>query len=295
MVKLWKNFLTNIKRERFMTVASILIMTITFLILGVFVGIVALSQSAIKTLEDQAQLTVFFKDDFMPINILSLKKTLEADPRISRVNYVSKEDAFKIFTTLNKDQPALLNSISKEVLPASIEIKTKNISDLSNLASELSKKDGVEEVKFFKDVLDRFRSWSSTVYTIGVLLVLLFLLVSYSVIVITLRVTISAKGSELEVMKLVGASDQYVKAPLLFQGMFFGAVSSLASGLLLFVVVLLAKSAHILPEKLRLAIFAGVKVDILLFAFLLSLVLILSGVFLGYLGSYTAVKKYLKY
>ena len=295
MAKLWKNFLINIKRERFMTVASTLIMTVTFLILGIFVMIVALSQSSIKTLEDQAQLTVFFKDDFTPQSILDLKKSLEADRRVSWVSYVSKEDAFKIFTALYKNQPSFLNSISKEVLPASIQIRTKNISDLSPIANELGKKDGVEEIKFFKDVLDRFRSWSNAVYTIGILLVLLFLLVSYAVIVITLRITISAKGSELEVLKLVGASDGYVKAPLIFQGVFFGAVSALASGLLLFAVVLVARASHLLPDKLGLAIVPGIKVDMLLFSFLLSLGLVLSGVFLGYLGSYTAVKKYLKY
>ena len=217
MGKLWQNFLVNIKREKLLAVSNLVIMTVTFLVLGMFLNIVTLSQTALRSLEEQAQLTVFFKDEFLEDQILNMKLELEKDERIMEIKYVSKEDAYRIFTEINKDQPVLLESISKNILPASLEIKTKELSDLSGLVSELEGGEGVEEVKFYKDVIDRFISWSSAVYVIGLVLAILFVVVSYSVVVVTIRLTISSKGSELEVLKLVGASDKYVKAPLVFQ------------------------------------------------------------------------------
>ena len=109
---------------------------------------------------------------------MSLKSKLESDKRVATVKYVSKEDAFKIFSEINKDEPILLQSISPSVLPASLEVKTHNLSDLSPMADDLSKTDGVEEVRFFKDVIQRFKQWSSIVYIIGFLLVATFFAIS---------------------------------------------------------------------------------------------------------------------
>ncbi|HLB51911.1 hypothetical protein A3F07_02075 [candidate division WWE3 bacterium RIFCSPHIGHO2_12_FULL_38_15] len=295
MGKLWQNFLVNIKREKLLAVSNLVIMTVTFLVLGMFLNIVTLSQTALRSLEEQAQLTVFFKDEFLEDQILNMKLELEKDERIMEIKYVSKEDAYRIFTEINKDQPVLLESISKNILPASLEIKTKELSDLSGLVSELEGGEGVEEVKFYKDVIDRFISWSSAVYVIGLVLAILFVVVSYSVVVVTIRLTISSKGSELEVLKLVGASDKYVKAPLVFQGTLFGFISAFVSSVLLSLLSWGGVSSGILPSKVAFFFISGAKLETVVYIIVLVLVLLLSGILLGFVGSSVAVKKYLKY
>ena len=295
MANIWKNLLQYVKKDKLLTASNIIVMTVTFTLLGLFISIIAYSQTALKYLEEQAQITIFFKDEFTEDKILNYKKTIEADKRIMSVKYVSKEDALRIFKEMNKDEPILLESISSSVLPASLEIKAKDISNLKNLAEEYKKADGVEEVQFFEDVVQRFSKWSRTVYIIGFLLVITFLAVSFSVINATLKTSINSRGSELEIMKLVGASDAYVKKPFLYQGVFFSATASLIACVFVVIINFLVDKLDLFSKGLSFGFLPGVYLTPLLFSLLVCIILIASGILLGYLGSTSAIKRYLKY
>jgi cell division transport system permease protein len=295
--KIWNSLLLNIKRERMISISNVFIMTITFLLLGFFITLVVASQTTTHYLEQQAQITVFFKDDFNENNILQYKSNLEKDKRISFVKYVSKDEAFKIFSEVNKNEPLLLDSVSASILPASLEVKTVKLQDLATLATEFKAKDGVEEVRYFKDVIDKFKNFTTIVYVVGGILVTIFILISYSVIIATLRATINSKGVELEILKLVGASDAYVKKPLILQGIMFGLVSAVSASILLamFLLGFIALPNHLLQTNLYLLFNPLWVVNPLGFVCTLTLLLVLSGCLLGYIGSNSAVKKYLKY
>jgi len=295
VANIWKNLLQYVKKDKLLTASNIIVMTVTFTLLGLFISIIAYSQTALKYLEEQAQITIFFKDEFTEDKILNFKKTIEADKRIMSVKYVSKEDALRIFKEMNKDEPILLESISSSVLPASLEIKAKDISNLKNLAEEYKKADGVEEVQFFEDVVQRFSKWSRTVYIIGFLLVFTFLAVSFSVINATLKTSINSRGSELEIMKLVGASDAYVKKPFLYQGVFFSATASLIACVFVVIINFLVDKLGLFSKGLSFGFLPGVYLTPLLFSLLVCIILIASGILLGYLGSTSAIKRYLKY
>jgi cell division transport system permease protein len=295
MPKLWENLKTYLQKEKLMTVSHFLVMGITFLVLGIFINVIVLSQTMLGYLEDQAQITVFFKDEFGEDRIVPLRDELSSDGRVAEVTYVSKEEALRIFKEINEDQPILLESISASVLPASLEIKTVNISDLENLANELGQREGVEEVRFYKDVIDRFRTVSTTVYIIGAVLVLVFFVISYSVIVSSLRTAINSRGSELEIMKLVGAADPYIKKPFIYQGVFFSVTSALAASLLMILLNFGLSRWDVFSRGLSLGFLPGVFISPLIFSIILSSILVVSGILLGYFGSSAAVKKYLKY
>lgn len=295
MPKLIKNLFSNIKREKLMSLSNIIIMTITFLVLGIFIIIVAVSQTTLRYLEQQAQITLFFKDDFPEDKIFELKADFERDGRIAQVSYISKDDAFKIFTELNKDEPILLESITPSILPASLEIKATDLSKLPELADELSGIDGLEELRYFSDVVSRFRFWSNVIYLIGFVLIAVFVLISYSVIIATLRTTINSKGVELEIMRLVGASEGYVKNPLILQGVFFGLASSFIAGLFILMIGAFAQYNGLLSQGIYFGFFTNLSFSPMVFSFILFVMLVISGVLLGLIGSYTAVKKYLKY
>lgn len=295
MANLWANLMQHIKKDKLLSVSNIVVMTVTFLLLGIFISVVVYSQTALKYLEEQAQITVFFKDDYTEDKILAYKTNFESDKRILEVKYVSKEDALRIFKEMNKDEPILLESISASILPASLEVKAKNIGDLKILSEEYKKLEGVEEVSFFEDVIQKFSSWSRTVYIVGFILVLTFLVVSYSVVIATLKASINSKGSELEIMKLVGASDDYVKKPFLYQGVFFGILSSFIASIVVFIINLGVDKLSIFSKGLSLGFIPGFYVNPLIFSLVLCFILILSGFLLGLLGSTTAIKRYLKY
>jgi cell division transport system permease protein len=285
----------TLKRDSLLVTSNIAVMTITFLVLGIFISAIAFSQTALRMLEKQAQVTIFFKDDFPEENILALKSNIDADARTLDVRYVSKEDAFLIFTEINKNDEILLESVSASILPASIEVSAKYIDELPVLAQEYGEIDGVEEVRFFNDVISRFRHWSNIAYVAGFSLVAVFLIISFSVISITLRITIAAKGKELEILKLVGASDTYVKKPLIHQGLFFGLTSSLIASSILILTSIIVQLSGTFSGSIEFAFLPEFALNLIVFSLTLSFVLIVSGAALGYFGSVAAIKKYLEY
>ncbi|MBN1162910.1 hypothetical protein JXA34_04175 [Patescibacteria group bacterium] len=295
MASTWQNVLSNVKRERLLSISNIVIMSVTFMLLGVLVYVVALSQTALRYLERQAQVTVFFEDTFSEQDILNMRNNLMKDLRVLDVKYVSKADAFKLFTEINKDEPILLESISEDILPASLEIKTVEVADLKALADEISSVEGVEEVRFFENVVAKFIFWSNLIYIVGTVLVVLFLLISYSVVMVTLRTTINSKGIELEIMKLVGASDTYVKRPLIFMGVLFGFVSAVVAGSFSVILGFVMSRMPVFSSGISLFFLHQISLTPVVFSFVLFSVLLFSGILLGYLGSYTAVRRYLKY
>jgi cell division transport system permease protein len=290
-----KNTIAGIKRERLMSLTNIFVMTITFFVLGVFVTIVVLTQTILRNLEQQAQVTIFFKDEVPDDTMLSIKGNLEVDDRIIEVAYVSKADAYNIFKELNKDDPVLLESVTSSILPASLEVRARDISNLPKLAEEFGSLDGVEEVRFYEDVISRFRQFSNIAYALGFSLVFVFLLISYSVVLSTLRNTIHSKGTELEILKLVGATNAYVKTPLLYQGVFYGLASSLIAGTLLFIGLNILGTFSFMPDTFELGILTGLEFSVFVYSVALFVVMIISGGLLGFLGSSFAVKRYLKY
>ena len=295
MSSTWSNIIGNVKTEKLLGVSNLIIMTVTFLLLGFFIDVVVMSQTAMKYLEDQAQITIFFKDDFSEENILKLKENILTNPKISDVKYVSKEDAFNLFKEVNKDEPVLLESITPNVLPARLEVKAKNIRDLASLTADYRKIDGVEEVRYFEDVVNRFRAWSTSIYVFGGVLVTLFLVISFSVVVTTLRTTIASKGKEFETMKLVGAPDSYVKKPLVYQGVFYGIFSSAIASVLMILIGFGISQLNVFSKGLTLGFLHGVYLHPLVESILLSVILVSCGWALGYFGSKTAIEKYLKY
>lgn len=291
----FKRALETVKKERILSFSNILIMTITFLVLGIFLSVVFVSQSTLTYLEQQTQVTAFFKDDFVEKDILEFKEILEQDQRISNVEYISKEEALRIFTEINKDEPLLVESITANILPASIKVQTNKIEDLEIIAEELSGSPGVEGVKFFKDVVSQFQSLANVLYIVGFVLTAIFLFISYSAILVTLRTYISRKGTELEILKLVGASNEYIQAPIISQGLFFSLISSAIASIILLGGGLAINFMGIFEEGLLVPFMSDYRINLIVFSAVLSSILLFSGLLLGYLGSKSAVKKYLKY
>ncbi|MFH1295495.1 MAG: permease-like cell division protein FtsX [bacterium] len=297
MPKALSRVLQSVNKEKLFTASNLVVMTLTFLVFGLFVLIEVLSQTALNKLEREAAVTVFFKDEFSEAQIFDLKSKIEKDVRVFSVKYVSKDDAFAIFKELNKDEPLLLESVTASVLPASLEVKAKNVSNLSALADEYGQLQGVEGVKFFRDIIERFNFWR-TVLGIGVGAVLAILLfVSFSIVVSTIRTAISLRGTEYEILKLVGATDDFVRKPLIYQGMLYGGTSAFIASLF-YAVMLLAGVFTGLLGSLGLGSFmiaGSFWLPVWVFALVLMILLTLCGAVLGYLSSISAVKKYLKY
>lgn len=311
MFKSFKNVAKLSKKDGLFTTSNLIVMTMTFFVFQMFLLFSTFSQTALKKLEREALVTVFFKDDVPQERIVELKTEIEAISTVHEVIYVSKEDAFEIFKELNKNEPLLLESISASVLPASLEIKTQHVKDLEEIATQYESVDGVESVKYFKDIINNFSIWSGVI-TLGIgFIFLMFAFLAFSILVSTIKSSIIARKTEFEILKLVGASDDYIRKPLLMQGLYYGAIASLISSSIWFVLFLLGKLVRIFDgvgfETININVFG---LNFSYWAFYLAgnlrigywtllLILVLSTLILSFtfatFSARTAVKKFLKY
>ena len=298
----------NIRRDPHLAFASILVMTLTFLTLNLFIFSVVGSGVILEYLSDKAQVSIFFLDTKSEEEILVLKNKLEEDTRVKSISYVSKDQALKNFTEINKDEPVLLESVESNPLPASLEVRAQKLVDLQKLSEEFEQIDGVDDVRFYQDVVDKFRKWA-TMLRIGSF-ALLFILSTVSVIVIltTIGITIHSKGIEVEILKLVGATDSHVKTPLVLQGVFYGISAAIISTIVLFALIpVFSPMVNSLfrgiefSDKWWVILFwspifggQGLLYRILSLFGILFLEMVF-GIFLGYIGSTLAIRKYLKY
>lgn len=282
-----------LRRNLFLTVTAVLVMSLTFFTTSLFLGAGAVANTLINYLESKAQITVFFRNDTPLEKIMAIKGNLESSDKVLEVSYVSQDDALKIYLGQHQNEPALLESITANIFPASLEIRAKVLTDLPPLAKDLEGKEGVEEVVYFKDVLETFRQGTASVRFVGLLLIGLLALISTLITLITIGMTIYSRGEEIEVMRLVGATEGYIRLPFILQGASYGVLAALLSSLIFLLCLPLA-----LPSLERLMV--GLPLGLLrlpvrdpLFLLQLFLAELVFGIALGVLGSVSAIRKYL--
>lgn len=207
-------------------------MASTFFVVMVFALIFLGSTILLSHLESLPQVTAFFKDEAKQEEIDNLKQKLEATGKTASIKFVSKEDALKIYQEQNKNDKLLLELVTANILPASLEVSAIKASDLSELANILESQDFVEEVVFARDVVDKLTKFTQGTRVITtVLLTLLFIsLVLTTLFIISLRVFVHKE--EIETMRLLGAGRWKIFWPFLLEGIFYGAVSAVFSGII---------------------------------------------------------------
>lgn len=278
-----------IRRNKWLTVTNILVMTLTFFLTSIFVIAAYGSNFILDAMEQRPQVTAYFRDEATEAEILAVKEKLVATGLTSEVKYVSKEDALNIFMGLSQKNPALLEGISANVLPASLEVRAKNLSDLPTLAQMLEGEPLLEDLQFFRDVVEKFRRLTETARLLGLGMVSLLTIISVLIVLITISITIASRGEEIEIMRLVGASDWQIRGPFLFQGAVLGIVSALLSLVLTFALF------PLVSPQLAGAL-GSLPVPQLSPTFSISLILgeVLLGMLIGSFGSWVAVRKYLR-
>ena len=162
-MKAIKTAWTNIKRSPYQTLAATTIMMLTFLALTIFSFIILGSSEVISYFESKPQVTAFFKEDTQQENIDALQSELESNSKVAEIKYVSKKEALEIYKEQNKDDPLLLELVTEDILPASLEISAVNIEDLEGISETLKDSPYVQEVIFQRDVVSTLTQWTSAI------------------------------------------------------------------------------------------------------------------------------------
>jgi cell division transport system permease protein len=281
----WK----NIRRSPYQALAAILIMTLTFLVISFFTFILVGSSKVINYFESKPQVTAFFKNEAKQTDINQLKNQLQSTGKIASIKFVSKDEALKIYKEQNKNDPLLLDLVTADVLPSSFEISTVKIEDMGAVSNTLNKSTLVSDVIYQKDVVSTLTSWTSAIRKIGLGVIILLSLVSIFIMATIIGIKISQKKADIEIMKLIGATNWYIRWPFLTEGILYGIIGAIvgwaiATGGLLYATPFLEsflKGIPVLPVA---------YLDLLT---LLGIELVLA-VILGTISSFLAVLRYSK-
>jgi len=288
-MKTFKTTWRNIRRSPYQAVAAVFVMTLTFLFISFFTFLLFGSSKAISYFESRPQVTAFFKNEVKQAEIDSLKNDLMATNKVASLKFVSKQDALKIYREQNKDDPLLLELVTADILPASLEISTIKIENLSEINNMLCKNNLVSEVIFQKDVVSVLTSWTNALRSIGLGLIIVLSLVSIFIMVIIIGVKISQKKGDIEIMRLIGAGGWYIRWPFLFEGIFYGAVGAILGWLI-------SAGALWYSTPFLASFLKGMPIFPIPLVFLFGLlgIEIMVAIILGTASSFLAVLRYLK-
>jgi len=277
----------NLRLNLLMSATAMTTTAVCVLVLGVGILVSAHVEGIIRQVGQDVAITAFFPDNVSQEQIDQARRSVEAYPEVSKVTYVSKEEALSRFKEMMADQPAIFEGINSDVLPASLEIQLNDSRDSNTVAGKL-RAEGLTELSYPQQVIDRLNQ--VTGYIVWALrgATALFFVASTLLIFNTIRLSIFARRKEIEVMKLVGASDGFVRTPFVLEGLAQGLVGAVLAALL--VVWINALFVGWVQETLPFIPVSPGAVN----ALFVLLVLIAVGVIVGILGSVLSVKRFLK-
>ncbi len=157
--------------------------------------------------------------------------------KVTKIKYVSKEEALKIYQERNKNEPALLELVTANILPASLEVSTQSPEDLKGVAEILRKEPVVAEVIVPEDVVQTLTTATSFIRIVGASVTIFLMFFATLVVLMIVGFKIRLRRDEIEIMRLVGATNTFIRAPFLMEGMFYGIVGAFSSWVVIYLLL----------------------------------------------------------
>ena len=279
----------SIRRNGFMSFASISTVAVSLLVLGMFLMIFLNTNNLAQYLENQVQISVYMQDSATDKELASVKDKLTKMPGVVKVTQVNKQQALERFKKRFGDQKQLLNSLGKEnPFPNSFEVQVDNPDRIKVLTPQIGQLPKVETAKFGQEVVEHLFQLTKILRLGGIVLVVFLAMATLFIISNTIRLTVFARRKEVIIMKYVGATDWFIRWPFLLEGMtlgFFGAVVA-------FVLINSIYASLLDRIHATLAFLPLLPTSPLLLY--VDLFLLAAGTGIGALGSYISLRKFLR-
>jgi len=289
MSKVIKNASKNIRRSPYQALAAVAVLTITFFIAQIFALLVLGSDQVLKYFETRPQVSAFFTDATTIDQINAVKSELELKTYVASVKYISKEEALAIYREQNQDDPLLLEMVTSDILPASLEVSATKVEYLPQIKTELESSSLVEDVIYQQDVVESLTRWTNNIRLAGIVLVGFLFATSMLIVIIIVNMKIASRRHEIAIMRLLGADSWFIRGPFLAEGSFYGVLSGFISWGVTYLSLLYA--TPFLVEFLGDIPLLPVS-PLVMLAVLATTVF--SGVFIGGIGSTIAVRRFFK-
>ena len=220
----------SIRRNGFMSFASISTVAVSLLVLGMFLMIFLNTNNLAQYLENQVQISVYMQDSATDKELASVKDKLTKMPGVVKVTQVNKQQALERFKKRLGDQEQLLNSLGKEnPFPNSFEVQVDNPDRIKVLTPQIGQLPKVETAKFGQEVVEHLFQLTKILRLGGIVLVVFLAMATLFIISNTIRLTVFARRKEVIIMKYVGATNWFIRGPFLAEGIIIGVLAALVS------------------------------------------------------------------
>lgn len=232
---LFKEGVVGLWRNRGMSVASISSVAAVLLVLGLFLILILNVNSIVASVESSVEIKVFLQEGLTTSDINSIGAKIEGISGVKEIIFESKEEALKKYKKQLGDKGELLEGLEGEnnPLPNSYIVKVEEPGLIGVVAQEIGSLEGVEEVRYGKDIVDKLLKITNFIRAMGMALVLVLSFISIFIISNTIKLAVASRRKEISIMKYVGATDTFIRLPFIIEGFLFGIVGAvLSSGIL---------------------------------------------------------------
>lgn len=282
----------NLKSNKLVTLLTVCTITLALLIISLFMLFYVNLEGTVEQWSRKVVVTVYFDNELSPQDMSLLKGRILALGGAESVKYVSKDEALKKFRSRLKGQETLLDGVTAEVLPASMEISLKRqfrSSDaVTAFVSGLKRIQGIGEVQYGEEWVQKFLTFFQLLRMLGLLIGTFLLLAVLFIVSNTIKLTIMARKDELEILGLVGATPFFIKAPFLMEGMLQGA-----AGAILAILFLSGGYFFFLSNAVNFLSFNPAEAGLVFLSPVQLVSVLAGGVFLGFIGSLASLKKFI--
>ena len=292
-----KNFLyflkqgcKNIISHKMMSFASVCIMTASLMLLGLFMAVGININTFMDKLGDSCEINVYIKSDAAGRSISDIEEDLKNIKGVSNVKFYSREDRLNKVTEEVYGKDGYAFSDENNPLRDSYILIISDLSQSERISAEAAEIVGVEEVIQNQDIIGGVEMMTKAVKNIGMWIMLIFYLLAIFIISNTIKLGMASHGEEIRIMKIVGATDGFIRAPFVIQGMLLGILGAIPAS------IAVSTGYGIVVHKVS----AAVTSDIISFLSLADVAKIavptffVVGILVGIIGSYTAAGRYFK-
>jgi cell division transport system permease protein len=297
LIRMLRNGLLNYRRNFWLSTAATIVMVITLFTITSLLLLQSLTALSLKSIQEKVDISIYFTLTTSEQTIKQIQAQVELLPEVKSVTYIPPVQAKDRFRELHKDEPLLLESLEQfdddeNPFPASFAIRVQSLSDypkIIDLFQDEKFDPFVKKITDKRDIVDRLNKVTNGIRNTGLVLTAVFSAVTVIVMFNTVRLTIYSRRREIEIMRLVGASNWYIRGPFLIEGIFYGISGAILAAVLLFplLFVMAPKLSSFLELQISVVNFVGINI-IALFVFQMAF-----GTFLGIVSSLIAVRRYL--
>jgi len=285
-----RDALKSVVRNFSLSFASIMCTTITLILVAVAVVAAANVNNATKLIEDELTIVTYLKKDVTEEQIDNIKSEISSYKNVEEVTFKSKDEWKLEMSEYDDSFKTVLDYLDENPLMDSFVLKVNDVKKLSETSEYIKAINGVDTVKYGEGMVEQVISVFDIVQKIVVVVVIALVVVTSFLISNTIKLTIFSRRNEIEIMRLVGASNITIKLPFLFEGFIIGLIGSIIP------VCITIYGYVILYSRMHGKLFSNMIMLIkpYPFVFWVSLIVIAIGALVGMYGSIKAVRKYLK-